>query len=268
MPSYILVGRSDHTHNLEFYHPPATKNIITSSTYQLDESMTAGPVFNLPFDGGLFINKYCEHNEKLCPPKFTPETTVYLQNINNSYIKAEIINIPTAQEGIYTIQYDDGSIHQVHEKQLQLNDPNQDPSTNDILLNTFPSWAVNKAKCTLFLNEMNQPSQGTLTINGNSWEFRPGHKHHNIPISLPNLDRNIRHLIQSCQLFKGFAKSINSVNWSNSPKSSQTTSLPKHLSQRMPQTFSSTAHWHTMIRTYGTKHMRKSIWDYEISQHR
>jgi len=198
----ILVGRSDHTHNLEFYHPP-TKNIITTSTYQLDESMTAGPVFNLPFDGGLFINKYCEHNEKLRPPKFTPETTVYLQNINNSYIKAEIINIPTTQEGIYTIQYDDGSIHQIHEKHLQVNDPNQDPSANDMPLNTFPSWAVNKAKCTLFLNEMNQPSQGTLNINGNSWEFRPGHKHHNTPILLPHLDRNIRHLLQSCQLFRG-----------------------------------------------------------------
>ena len=151
---------------------------------------------------GDFTEK-CEHNEKLRPPKFTPETTVYLQNINNSYIKAEIINIPTEQEGIYTIQYDDGSIHQVHEKHLQLNDPNQDPLAHDIPLNTFPSWAVNKAKCTLFLNEMNQPSQGILTINGNSWEFRPGHKHHYTPISLPDLDRNIRHLIQSCQLFKG-----------------------------------------------------------------
>jgi len=46
----ILVGRN--THNLEFYHPP-TKKVITTSTYKIDESLIAGPVFNLPYDGDI-----------------------------------------------------------------------------------------------------------------------------------------------------------------------------------------------------------------------
>ena len=197
----ILVGRSNHTHSLEFYHP-TTKRIITTSTYQLDETLIAGPVFNLPYDGGLYFNKYTEYNDITRPPQFTPETTVYIKQ-QNDYILAEIISIPKLQDSIYTVQYEDGSIHQIHEKFILDHDPTANPTQNDNILNTFPPWIKNNAKCTLYLPHMSAPSQGTLMINNGTWQFRPGHKHHKQPISLPNLDQNVRHLIAKFQLMKG-----------------------------------------------------------------
>ena len=74
----ILVGKSDKTHALTFYHP-ATKQEITTSSYLLDETIPAGPTFNLPYEGGLFFNKFCENADDHRPPLYPPSSTVNIK---------------------------------------------------------------------------------------------------------------------------------------------------------------------------------------------
>ena len=180
----------------------ATKKIITTATYQLDETLPTGPAFGLQYDGGLFFNKYCENSEQNKAPSHSPESKVYLQ-INNNVIEVEIIAIPTKDDGIYSVQYPDGQIHQIHESNFILSHPQAEPSTNDPRLRTFPKWIHNNAKCTIYLNSMTKPSQGHLFYSENKWVFKSGHKHHNSPISLPDFEKNVYNLITTFQLFKG-----------------------------------------------------------------
>jgi len=169
----ILIGRSNTTNAYEFYHPK-TKNVLTSATFKLDERLAAGPAFGLPYDGGLYFSKYCEYKEAPRPPTYAPESLVYILSSNNTYTEVQIIDIPKTDLNIYSIQYPDGSIHEVHEKYILPSDPNANPSTNDPPLRNIPKWITNNSKCTLFLQNMQRPSQGYLVNNQNQWQFRPG----------------------------------------------------------------------------------------------
>ena len=104
----ILIGRSDLTNTLQFYHPP-TKSIIDTAMYKIDESLIAGPAFALPFDGGIHFNTYCDSNIRLRPPTYPPDTTVFIAE-NNQYIPARVITIPMLDDTIYTVQKPDGSL--------------------------------------------------------------------------------------------------------------------------------------------------------------
>ena len=198
----ILVGKSKSTRAYEFYNP-STKNIITSSNFKIDERLTSGPAFGLPYDGGLHFNKYCQYNDSIRPPQFSPETEVFIRQPENKYIKAQIIAIPKTDTNIYTIQYNDGSIHEIHETFISGNDPTISPSPNEPLLRNLPTWIKNKSKCTIFLNNMSRPSQGYLMYNQNKWQFRPGYKNNNSIIDLPEFETNLHTLISTFQLFPG-----------------------------------------------------------------
>ena len=198
----ILVGKSKTTRAYEFYNP-STKNIITSSNFKLDERLTSGPAFGLPYDGGLHFNKYCQYNDSIRPPQFSPETEVFIKQPNNKYIQAHIIAIPKTDTNIYTIQYNDGSIHEIHETFISLNNPTISPSPNEPPLRNLPTWIKNNSKCTIFLNNMSRPSQGYLMQNQNKWQFRPGYKNNNSPIDLPDFQTNMYTLISTFQLFPG-----------------------------------------------------------------
>ena len=56
----IVIGQSDKSNCVEFYHPPL-KNISRSVVYKSDTTVAAGPIINIRYDGGLFFNTY--HNE-------------------------------------------------------------------------------------------------------------------------------------------------------------------------------------------------------------
>jgi len=133
----ILIGKSTTSNAYEFYHP-ATKNVLTSTTFKLDERLAAGPAFGLPYDGGLYFTKYCEYNDTLRPPTYAPEALVYVQLSNNTYTQVQIIEIPKTNLNIYTIQYPDGSIHKIHEKHIHPSDPNIHPTSNDPPLRNIP----------------------------------------------------------------------------------------------------------------------------------
>ena len=106
----IVIGRSNTTNALEFYHPH-TKNIITSTFYKCDETLPAGPTFNLPYDGGFHFNKYVEPTVDTRPPTYPPQSTVYTRNNENKYDKMQVIAIPMQNSGIYTLQSTSGDLH-------------------------------------------------------------------------------------------------------------------------------------------------------------
>jgi len=198
----ITIGRSDTTNTPEFYHP-STKQIITSNAYKIDETLTPGPAFNLPYDGGFYFNKYSQGNDHNRPPQFTPNQIVYIQD-KGKHIPTKVITIPILDDNIYTLSYPDGSLHQHQSIDISTHDPTLNPlESPNPQLSTFPKWLTHLGKCTLFLNEMSKPKHGYLIKVDTSWKFRPGSKATNIPIDLPDLEARALHLITTHQIFKG-----------------------------------------------------------------
>jgi len=156
----ILVGRSNKSNAALFYHP-ATRQLLTSTRFKIDEVHTAGPAFGLQYEGGMYFNKYIDKASPNDIPAFNPESSVYLKH-NGTIIQAEIISVPISND-LYTVQYNDGSIHQHKETELSSSNPSVDPSTQNSTLQTFPEWVQKKGKCTLFLHSMSRPKHGTTS---------------------------------------------------------------------------------------------------------
>jgi len=53
----ILVGRSEKSNVLQFYHPQ-TKKPLSSTRCTIDEALVAGPAFGLQYEGGLYKEKH------------------------------------------------------------------------------------------------------------------------------------------------------------------------------------------------------------------
>ena len=194
----ILLGRSDISHALEFYHPH-TKRVLTSAIFRLDETLTAGPSFGLPYDGGFYFHKFVDTSTQYIAPTFEPKEKVFV-NTPLGDTTGTILTIPLQNDNIYTIQLNDGSMHQYLERDIR---KISTPTTVDPPLNTIPKWLQHLSKCTLFLNTMDKPKHGYLVQQNNQHFFRPGHKTTNTLIPLPHFDSQALHLIHTHQLFKG-----------------------------------------------------------------
>lgn len=70
--SAILVGRSEHSPSTLFYHPSTGRKIIFDD-YYVDETLPAGPAFNLPFQGGFHFHALAQLDDKLCAPTYLPQ---------------------------------------------------------------------------------------------------------------------------------------------------------------------------------------------------
>jgi len=198
----ILVGRSNKTNTYLFYHPK-TKQLITSSRFKLDETLSTGPAFGLKYDGGLYFNKYMDPATQLTrPPTFSPETLAFIKTRSNKYQQIEIVTVPLIGD-IYTVQYPDGSLHQHSEKDIFPTDPTLNPAHNDQPLDILPPWVQHESKCTLFLNGNSTPKHGYLVRDSNQWKFRPGHRKTNPTTTLENFDQQFHSLMNSHQLFRG-----------------------------------------------------------------
>ena len=67
--------------------------------------------FNLEYDGGLYFNRYCDFNDKLRPPQFQPDQTVWITSFDPPK-EGKIITVPSSNlNPIYSIQFNDNSIH-------------------------------------------------------------------------------------------------------------------------------------------------------------
>jgi hypothetical protein len=122
----ILIGKSQHSTGLDFYHPP-TKQTYTSSVYKLDPTLAAGPMFDLHYDGGLFFNVYHNEADDHMAPTFAPDQIVYFQPKanENKYIQAKVLGIPLGDKHeIYSLQrLDKNNIVQVSTRRIQAYDP-------------------------------------------------------------------------------------------------------------------------------------------------
>ena len=199
----ILVGRDPSSTSFLFYHP-GTQKTLTSDTFTIDETLPSGPAFRLEYDGGLYFNRYTDFNDKIRPPLFIPEQTVFITS-HNPPLKATILTVPTSPiDRVYTVTLDDGSIQQLFENELSHTDPNIDISTNNPPTTFFPTWInSNITKATLYLPNMSKPTRGYLILRDNEWHFRHGNKTTNASIPLPDFYSTAHTLCKNLQLFEG-----------------------------------------------------------------
>ena len=194
----IVIGRSDISHSLEFYHPH-TKRILTSAVYRVDETLTAGPSFGLNYDGDFYFHKFVNTSQQYIASKLEPKEKVNVM-INSKTERGTIITIPLHDNDIYTIQLADGSLHQFQEKEMSKIQPRL---SGEPPLNTLPKWIHHLSKCTLFLDNMDKPKHGFLITKDDEFYFRPGQKTTNTPIHLEQFESNVMKLIETHQIFKG-----------------------------------------------------------------
>ena len=201
----ICVGRSQYAKSLLFYHPPSQKT-LHSDDFVLDETLAAGPAFDLPYEGGLFFNKYEEINDLLRPSKFAPEQRVHVKS-SDKVTAGTIITVPAYGELIYTIKYDtDGSLHQHHENCLHSTDPTITPEQRNLPLTVFPKWIKNGSPCTLFRPEDKRPRHGSLIESNGKWFFKPGRKSDATLELLPDFVSRAYYYVRDLVLFEGHPK--------------------------------------------------------------
>jgi len=104
----ILVGRSKKSNIIQFYHPQ-TKKTLSRARCTIDEALVVGPAFGFQYEGGLYINKYCDSTNINKAPTFKPQQKVNVQIKGNLY-EAFVITIPAFDDTICTLQLKDGSL--------------------------------------------------------------------------------------------------------------------------------------------------------------
>ena len=196
----ILVGRSTIANSPIFFHPHTNK-IITTDDYYLDETIPAGPAFDIACTTCLHFNSYAEQNVHLRPPTFKPTQTVFVK-YNKIYQQAIIITLPTRESNIYTLQIkSDGSIHQYIEKDIKLVDPLIELNNDTCKNHFFPKWLTHGAPITL--KNDNKFQHGTLLITNQQYFFRPGRSDKNKPILLKDFDTRAIYMLRDLTLHKG-----------------------------------------------------------------
>lgn len=192
---------------MEFYHPP-TKQILHCAVYWLDPVLAAGPIFNLPYDGGIFFNTYHNEADLHQRPTFNINDTVFIPKLKNSkeYVSCTVLGLPPLQSDLYTIQrLDNKNILQIPCHKITAANPNATP-TNIIkdINNNLPPWFKPNAPSTLYTLDLTKPRRGTLQLHqDNIWHFHTGRKNKKPPIPLPNIHMDLLHLIHTSHLTQG-----------------------------------------------------------------
>lgn len=157
----ILVGRSSVSNSPIFFHPH-TKKLITSDDFYIDETLPAGPAFDISYAVGMYISSYSDMNVYFKPPTFKPEHEVFV-NIRDVYHPATIITNPSKKDNIYKVQLQhDHSLHQFPEKQISAFDPYIVPDNDPTKNKYFPSWLRHEANATIKLNESSKYQHGQI----------------------------------------------------------------------------------------------------------
>ena len=125
----IAIGKSSKANCLEFYHPPSQQT-FHCAVYCLDPILAAGPLFNLPYDGGIFFNTYHNNADLHIKPTFKLHQTVFIPQLNdkNKYISCKILGIPPPSSDLYSVQrYDNNNIIEIQEQHIKPYNPNSTP---------------------------------------------------------------------------------------------------------------------------------------------
>ena len=145
----ILIGNDPQSDAPLFYNP-ATKQLISSANYRLDPTRASGPIFNIPYDGGIQFSLYPPSNQHLRPPAFDLHQPVFTKSSSPEHnpSKAIVIHIPTNDSDIYTIQIPSSQdILEIKGSDLTALPPKSTPDTH---FSTLP-WIQHHAKVTMHL---------------------------------------------------------------------------------------------------------------------
>ena len=161
----IAIGKSSRANCLEFYHPPS-KQILTRAVYRLDPIIASGPLFNLPYDGGIFFNTYHNGADMHQRPTFDINQTVFMPKLNNpeQYITCKVLGVPPPESNLYTIQrYDNNNIIQLPEHKIKASNPMATPhNIIQHINNSLPQWFTINSPATIYTPDMKKPKRGTL----------------------------------------------------------------------------------------------------------
>ena len=145
----IAIGRSRQADAMMFYNP-ATRKIYTSSDYKLDEGRSTPSLFNLKYDGGIFVGLY-DLGLRACAEPF-PEGTPILwpTTLHGKHVKmrGSVILVPLPEDSSsipatndvehpYTIQLIDGSSFHVSPRRMDDIVDFRSPATSSFAI---PSW--------------------------------------------------------------------------------------------------------------------------------
>jgi len=162
----IALGRCRKSDGMIFYSPH-TKELYVSSDYKLNEGHHTPTMFNLRFDGGIFLglhNHYSSKNSTIEPlPQGTPVSFPTMSNNNSKspvFMLGDIISVPIPMSPSqlplsdrdsppYTIKLVDGCIHEVSPDFLEKIVVPPSPSSSKIL---FPTWLGHSQKV-MFLHD-------------------------------------------------------------------------------------------------------------------
>ena len=157
----ILVGRSKIANSPIFFHPHS-KKLITSDDFYVDETLPAGPAFDISYASGIHMNSYAELNVYLRSPTFKPQQDVFVQ-VRDVFHPVKVITIPTRENNIYTLQLQhDKSMHQFSEDKILDHNPYIHPENDPTKNNYFPNWLKHGANITMKLEGSQKYQHCTL----------------------------------------------------------------------------------------------------------
>ena len=225
----ILIGRDPKSAAFQFLRP-GTKKTLTSDSFTLDDTLPAGPTFGLTYDGGLYFNRYCEFNDKLRPPMFTPNQPIFVNALDPPQ-QATILTVPTSHvDPVYTVQLSDQSIHQFTEDMLTDINPkikieNANPPTS-----LFPKWIKNLSRATYWTPDMPKSIKGHLVYLNQEWYIKSDKRDDSTILHLPGFYSTARSHCEKLHLFSGHPRYKTIKNLRAALQFS--TMIAKHVSAR------------------------------------
>ena len=189
------------------YHPPF-KQFYSSALYWLDPTLAAGPIFNLPYNGGIFFNAYHNKADNYRSLSHSLDATVSVKPYatDHTCIPAKVIGVPASDSDIYTLQlHTTKQIISISYSRILAYNPEATPS--DVLKDrdkSMPTWIKLNAPTTIFTDGMPKLYQGTLILHQeNSWYFYAGRGKNRAPFNLPDLHQYIMNIMNISQLVQG-----------------------------------------------------------------
>eukprot|EP00957_Ditylum_brightwellii_P211186 15365865-Ditylum_brightwellii.AAC.2 len=192
----IIVGKCSKSDAFLFYDPK-TKQEITSIDFTYDSTLPTGPIFGLQYEQSITINCLSDGYKHIAP-LYPPELLV---RINKSDTIATVVHVPTQCEPVYTLLLHDGSLEQYEEHTLTTaKKEHQKP-----MLFPVPQWVKHHGAITVMLPHMENPRQGFLLKEKDTWSFLPGRTVRSIhtPVLLPNFEEHFYAMHQKGRYNKG-----------------------------------------------------------------
>jgi hypothetical protein len=218
----IAIGRCRQSDGLLFYCPH-TREIYSSADYKLDEGLSTPNLFNLRYDGGIFVGLY-NAKDKTQGHEPYPQGTpvVYGTTLHGKKVKMRgsviSVPIPSADQGIpetansaspYKIRLVDGTIIAVPPCTMDLIVDFSSSSTTNTY--AIPKWLQENQRV-MFLRD-GEYSKGTMEFNLDSKTWQVAQRRRNgdevWKMPLPNFLQDFQKYIDDGLIVPGWHKQSN-----------------------------------------------------------